>query len=255
MIQPPRRPQNGPLTTTLAGLTGLLLGAGIAAATATALWPGKPTPATLRPLETDPATAPARSGNIHFDAIGLRCAITTVIGTHGEHWAKGRLCRVQLSATSQDSVFGQIDNNLHQLTLDNGRKLVIDGEATQVKRQPLHTEVAAHGTAVYDLWFDLPRDRRPVTLHVRANDTEPPATIPLPEQHWSRRLRLASRFRSSLRLSRRTADPPSPSPSEPRATTQRRTPENTAARPAEQTPHPHRRHRVRYFCAFFSSAS
>lgn len=181
---PQSRPGHSRKQTALAALTGLLLGAGITTATATALWPHQPAP-TLRPLETAPETDAVRSGNLQFDATGLRCAITTVIGTHGEHWAKGRLCRIRLTVTSQDSVFGQIDNELHRLVLDDDSELALDREATQIKRQPLHTEVAAHGAITYDLWYDLPRSRHPTALRVRANDTEPPATIPLPRRDWT----------------------------------------------------------------------
>ncbi|KUL41710.1 hypothetical protein [Streptomyces regalis] len=184
-LEPPEvGPENSRKQTALAALAGLLLGAGIATATATALWPHQPAP-TLRPLEAAPGTDSVRSGNLQFDATGLRCGITTVIGTHGEHWAKGRLCRIRLTITSQDSVFGQIDNDLHRLVLDNGSELPLDREATQIKRQPLRTEVAAHGAITYDLWYDLPHSRHPTALRVRANDTEPPATIPLPRRDWT----------------------------------------------------------------------
>ncbi|WP_128429101.1 hypothetical protein [Streptomyces cyaneus] len=177
-------PDKRHLRTALAGLTGLLLGAAITAATASTLWPHTPT-TPLRPLEAAPETDPVRSGNLQFDTTGLRCGITTIVGTHGEHWAKGRLCRIRLTITSQDSVFGQIDNEIHRLALDDGTELTLDREATQIKRQPLRTEVAAHGTITYDLWYDLPRNRHPTALRVRANDTEPPATIPLPRRDWT----------------------------------------------------------------------
>ncbi|MER5751031.1 hypothetical protein [Streptomyces sp. NPDC002088] len=169
----------------LSGLIGLTAGIAATTGTAAALWPKPTPPADLRPLEINPDTPAVRSGNLTFDTIGLRCGIITVVGTHAEHWAKGRLCRVRITVTSQDSVFGEIDNNLHRLTLDNGRTLPLDREATQIKRQPLETEVAAHGQITYDLWFDLPKNTRPTNLRVRANEEEPPATIPLPERDWA----------------------------------------------------------------------
>ncbi|GAA3370154.1 hypothetical protein GCM10020367_15660 [Streptomyces sannanensis] len=172
-------------TVLLSGITGLAIGVAATTTAAVLLWPETSPPSQLRPLELNPDTSATQSGNLIFDTIGLRCGITTIIGTHGEHRAKGRLCRVRITITSKDSVFGQVDNNLQQLTLDNGKALSIDRIATQVKRQPITTEVAAHGQITYDLWFDTPRGSRPTGLRVRANDKEPPVTIPLPERDWT----------------------------------------------------------------------
>ncbi|WP_431959860.1 hypothetical protein [Actinacidiphila sp. bgisy160] len=179
-----RRPARRPALTALAGA---LAGATVAALTAAAIWP-HPSPSAagqpLRQLEI-PLDAPAvKAGNLEFRALALRCGIAVIVGTHAEHPAKGRLCRIRVLVTVDDSVSARLDNDLHRLVLADGSRHPMDWEAMQIKRQPLTIDIGAHDSAQYDLWFDIPRDAAVHHLAVTNDKGMPASDIPLPQRDW-----------------------------------------------------------------------
>ncbi|MQY16749.1 hypothetical protein SRB5_69520 [Streptomyces sp. RB5] len=164
-------------------LAGILTGATLTAGAAATLWPTPdhtPRITTLREDEHPLDGKEHRSGLILFRPLGIRCHIEVITGTHLDYYPKGQLCRIRVAATMTGSTFATIDNRLHRLVLDNGTKTEIDWQVTQIKRQPAETEVAALGTTVYDLWFDIPRNAQPVRLELKAEPIQPEAAIPLP---------------------------------------------------------------------------
>jgi hypothetical protein len=175
-----RRPVVAALTGTLAGIT-------VAALTAAAIWPSPSPPAAgqaLRQLEIPLDAPPVRTGNLEFRALALRCGIAVIVGTHAEHPAKGRLCRIRVTVTVDDSVSARLDNDLQRLALTDGSRHSMDWEAMQIKRQPLTVDIGAHDSAEYDLWFDIPRDAVVDRLVVTNDKGMPTADIPLPRRDW-----------------------------------------------------------------------
>lgn len=171
----------------LTALAAALAGATVAALAAAAIWPTPSPPRTGQPLRQleIPLDAPAvRAGNLEFRALALRCGIAVIIGTHAEHPAKGRLCRIRVTVTVDDSVSARLDNDLHWLVLTDGSRHTMDWEAMQIKRQPLTIDIGAHDSATYDLWFDIPRDTAVDHLAVTNDKGMPTADIPLPQRDW-----------------------------------------------------------------------
>lgn len=177
---PARRPVATALAAALAGAT-------VATLTAAAIWPD-PSPAeTRRPLRQleIPLHAPAvKTGNLEFRALALRCGIPVIVGTHAEHSAKGRLCRIRVAVTVDDSVSARLDNDLHRLVLADGSRHSMDWEAMQIKRQPLTIDIGAHDSAEYDLWFDIPQG--PAVDHLAVTDGKgaTASDIALPRRDW-----------------------------------------------------------------------
>ncbi|MDX3237736.1 hypothetical protein PV392_19050 [Streptomyces sp. ME03-5709C] len=168
-------------------LAAALAGAAAAALTAAAIWPDPSPPDTGRPLRQleIPLDAPAvKAGNLEFRALALRCGIPVIVGTHAEHPAKGRLCRIRVDVTVDDSVSARLDNDLHRLVLADGSRHAMDWEAMQIKRQPLTIDIGAHDSAQYDLWFDIPPDGAVDHLAVTDDTGTSSADIPLPRRDW-----------------------------------------------------------------------
>ncbi|MFJ4984772.1 hypothetical protein ACIP9H_13340 [Streptomyces sp. NPDC088732] len=167
--------------------TAALAGALTTALVATALWPATPRTTPQRPLRQleialdAPAVHP---GNLEFRAIALRCGIAVIVGTHAEHPAKGRLCRIRIDVTVDDSVSARLDNDIQRLVLADGTRHSVDWEAMQIKRQPLTLDIGAHDSAQYDLWFDIPKDAAVDRLAVTNDKGMPTKDIPLPHLDW-----------------------------------------------------------------------
>ncbi|MEU6345456.1 hypothetical protein ABZ883_31395 [Streptomyces sp. NPDC046977] len=167
--------------------TATLAGALTTALVAAALWPATPRATPQRPLRQleialdAPAVHP---GNLEFRALALRCGIAVIVGTHAEHPAKGRLCRIRIDVTVDDSVSVRLDNDNQRLVLADGTRHSVDWEAMQIKRQPLTLDIGAHDSAQYDLWFDIPKDAAVDRLAVTNDKGMPIKDIPLPHLDW-----------------------------------------------------------------------
>ncbi|MFD3453611.1 hypothetical protein ACFWVC_15695 [Streptomyces sp. NPDC058691] len=167
--------------------TAALAGSLATALAAAALWPDTPRATPQHPLRQleialdGPAVHP---GNLEFRAIALRCGIAVIVGTHAEHSAKGRLCRIRVDVTVDDSVSAHLDNDDQRLVLADGTRHSTDWEAMQIKRQPLTLDIGAHDSAQYDLWFDIPKGAAVDRLAVTNDKGMPTADIPLPRLDW-----------------------------------------------------------------------
>ncbi|MYS80142.1 hypothetical protein [Embleya scabrispora] len=168
---------------------GLLIGAGLAAGAAALYWPekDKPLKMTMREWEI-PVKAPAvLSGPATFTAQGLTCGIEWITGTHAEHFAKGRLCRVKVSIANNSLATVQIANLEQRLVLSDGSRLGMDLESMEIKRQLRDFTLGASDTLVEDLWFDLPKDIVPTAILLRANADTPQGRAELPRRDWSKK--------------------------------------------------------------------
>ncbi|MFF3562968.1 hypothetical protein ACFYXS_23285 [Streptomyces sp. NPDC002574] len=167
--------------------TAALTGALATALGAAALWPDTTPPAPqhpLRQLEIALDAPAVHPGNLDFRATALRCGIAVIVGTHAEHPAKGRLCRIRIDVTVDDAVSAHLDNDDQRLVLADGTRHSMDWEAMQIKRQPLTLDIGAHDSAQYDLWFDIPKNAAVDHLAVTDDKGMPAADIPLPRLDW-----------------------------------------------------------------------
>ncbi|MFJ8739120.1 hypothetical protein ACIRL2_07075 [Embleya sp. NPDC127516] len=168
---------------------GLMLGAAAAAGVAALYWPeqDKPLKMTMREGEI-PVKAPAvLSGPATLTAQGLTCGIEWITGTHAEHFAQGRLCRVKVSIANNSLATVQIANLEQRLVLPDGTQLAMDLESMEIKRQLREFTLGASDTLVEDLWFDLPKNVTPTAILLRANPETPQGRAELPQKDWSRK--------------------------------------------------------------------
>ncbi|WP_424643024.1 hypothetical protein [Embleya sp. AB8] len=168
---------------------GLLIGAGLAAGVAALYWPeeDKPLKMTMREWEIPVKDPAVLSGQTTFTVQGLTCGIEWITGTHAEHFAKGRLCRVKVSIANNSLATVQIANLEQRLVLPDGTQLGMDLESMEIKRQLRDFTLGASDTLVEDLWFDIPPGSSPAAILLRANPDAPQGRAELPQKDWSKR--------------------------------------------------------------------
>ncbi|MFF7242431.1 hypothetical protein ACFZBU_00860 [Embleya sp. NPDC008237] len=168
---------------------GLLIGAGLAAGAAALYWPEKDRPLKMTMREWEiPVKAPAvLSGPATFTVQGLTCGIEWITGTHAEHFAQGRLCRVKVSIANTSLATVHIANLEQRLVLPDDSRLGMDLESMEIKRQLREFTLGASDTLVEDLWFDLPKGVSPTAVLLRANADTPQGRAELPQHDWSRK--------------------------------------------------------------------
>jgi len=171
----------------MGAMVGFLLGAGIAAGIAALYWPepGARVKSTMREAEISVEESAIRSDRTTMAAQGLRCGMEWITGTHAEHWAKGRLCRVKVSITNNSLVTVPIANMEQRLVLADGSLLGMDLESMEIKRQLRDFTLGASNTVTQDLWFDIPAGASPVAILLRANANSPQGRVELPQRDWT----------------------------------------------------------------------
>ncbi|WP_406282502.1 hypothetical protein [Embleya sp. NBC_00896] len=168
---------------------GLAIGAATAAGAAALYWPEKDKPLrmTMREWEIPIKAPPVLSDRTTFTAQGLTCGLEWITGTHAEHFAKGRLCRVKVSIANNALTTVQIANLEQRIVLPDGTQLGMDLESMEIKRQLRDFTLGASDTLVEDLWFDLPTGVSPTAILFRANAEAPQGRAELPQKDWSNR--------------------------------------------------------------------
>lgn len=171
----------------IGALAGFLLGASIAATIAALYWPepGARVKSTMREAEVSVEATAIRSDGTTIAALGLRCGMEWITGTHAEHWAKGRLCRVKVSITNNSLVTVPVANMEQRLLLADGSQLGMDLESMEIKRQLRDFTLGASNTVTQDLWFDVPLGATPAAILLRANADSPQGRIELPRRDWT----------------------------------------------------------------------
>lgn len=174
--------------TAVAAVLGLLAGAAAAGGTAAALWPddAKSPPPYTYPDDAVVDSAPLHSGFLEVRVTAFRCGMTFITGTHAEHVASGQICRIGVRLDNQQAVTANIDSRLQVLVLDDGTEVPIDDVSMMVKRQQQVQQMGARNIVVLSYWFDIPADRHPAAIRVRATVELPPAEVPLPRRTWDR---------------------------------------------------------------------
>ncbi|WP_086851475.1 DUF4352 domain-containing protein [Amycolatopsis kentuckyensis] len=140
--------------------------------------PSTPAPATyelpprqVRPDETALKLPPARNGDTEFTLIGLAAGLPSITGSHTEFPAKGQFVRLRLVVTNTGTSSVLFDTGRQLLVDDQGTPHPPEEQATIIKRQPRQFDLG-HGVRVeFDLYWDIPKDRKPVTLRAFGGPT------------------------------------------------------------------------------------
>lgn len=143
----------------------------VCAAGCQAAQPSTPAPATyelparqVRPDETALKVPPAKNGDTEFTPIGLAAGLPSITGSHTEWPAKGQYVRLRLVVTNTGTSSVLFDTKRQLLVDDQGAPHPPDDQAMLIKRQPAQFDLG-HGVRVeFDLYWDIPKGRKPVTL-------------------------------------------------------------------------------------------
>jgi Domain of unknown function (DUF4352) len=127
-------------------------------------------PRPVRPGETALALAPRQAGDTQFTLIGLS-SLDSILGSHAEMNPKGRYIRVRLVIVNTGRSGTAFDTKRQQLVTADGVAHDVDPQAMLIKRQPGDFDLGANVRVEFDLYYDVPRDARPVALRVHGGPT------------------------------------------------------------------------------------
>jgi hypothetical protein len=151
----------------------LLLSAGCDAAA-----PSTPAPATyelpprpVRPDETALEVPPAKNGDTEFTLIGLAAGLPSITGSHTEFAAKGQYVRLRLVVTNTGTSSVLFDTMRQLLVDDKGATHPPDEQAMLIKRQPGQFDLGHSVRVEFDLYWDIPKGTKPVTLRAFGGPT------------------------------------------------------------------------------------
>lgn len=125
----------------------------------------------VRPDETALHLPPALNGETEFSLIGLAAGLPSLAGSHAEFDAKGQFVRLRLVVTGKGVSGILFDTRRQQLITDSGAVIAVDNQAMTIKRQPDKFELGRGVRVEFDLYFDLPREAKPVVLRAFGGPT------------------------------------------------------------------------------------
>lgn len=121
-------------------------------------------PRPVRPDETALEVPPAKNGDTEFTLLGLAAGLPSITGSHTEFPAKGQFVRVRLVVVNTGTSSVLFDTKRQLLVDDQGVAHPPEGQAMIIKRQPAQFDLG-HGVRVeFDLYWDIPKDRKPVAV-------------------------------------------------------------------------------------------
>lgn len=125
----------------------------------------------VRPDETALHLPPALNGETEFSLIGLAAGLPSLTGSHAEFEAKGQFVRLRLVVTGKGLSGILFDTRRQQLVTDAGAVIAVDNQAMTIKRQPDKFELGRGVRVEFDLYFDLPKEAKPVVLRAFGGPT------------------------------------------------------------------------------------
>jgi hypothetical protein len=146
----------------------------------------KPTyPALSRPVRFGevPLNQPTvQDGTLRFTVIGYTGDIVELFGSHAEWFPRGRLVAVRLVLENVARTQQNFQAWRQQLVAADGRTFTADQDAINIKRQPWEQLVGSEVRIEFDLYFDIPKDARPVAVRFHADPPGKGASVQLPAQ-------------------------------------------------------------------------
>ncbi|MFI7123727.1 hypothetical protein [Amycolatopsis sp. NPDC049868] len=125
----------------------------------------------VRPDETALHLPTALNGETEFSLIGLAAGLPSLTGSHTEFEAKGQFVRLRLVVTGKGVSGILFDTRRQQLVTDSGAVIAVDNQAMTIKRQPDKFELGRGVRVEFDLYFDLPKEAKPVVLRAFGGPT------------------------------------------------------------------------------------
>ncbi|KFU78342.1 hypothetical protein SAMN04489729_8248 [Amycolatopsis lurida] len=125
----------------------------------------------VRPDETALHLPPALNGETEFSLIGLAAGLPSLTGSHAEFEAKGQFVRLRLVVTGKGLSGILFDTRRQQLVTDSGAVIAVDNQAMTIKRQPDKFELGRGVRVEFDLYFDLPKEAKPLVLRAFGGPT------------------------------------------------------------------------------------
>jgi hypothetical protein len=133
--------------------------------------PSRPAPTTyelpprqVRPDEMALKVPPAKNGDTEFTLLGLAAGLPSITGSHTEFPAKGQFVRLRLVVTNTGTSSVLFDAKRQLLVDDRGVAHPPEDQAMIIKRQPAQFDLG-HGVRVeFDLYWDIPKDRKPTAV-------------------------------------------------------------------------------------------
>ncbi|MFJ4104377.1 hypothetical protein [Amycolatopsis japonica] len=125
----------------------------------------------VRPDETALHLPPALNGETEFSLIGMATGLPSLTGSHAEFEAKGQFVRLRLVVTGKGLSGILFDTRRQQLVTDTGAVIAVDNQAMTIKRQPDKFELGRGVRVEFDLYFDLPKEAKPVLLRAFGGPT------------------------------------------------------------------------------------
>ncbi len=125
----------------------------------------------VRPDETALHLPPALNGETEFSLIGLAAGLPSLTGSHTEFEAKGQFVRLRLVVTGKGVSGILFDTRRQQLVTDSGAVIAVDNQAMTIKRQPDKFELGRGVRVEFDLYFDLPKEAKPLVLRAYGGPT------------------------------------------------------------------------------------
>jgi hypothetical protein len=128
-------------------------------------------PREVRPDETALKLPPAKNGDTEFTLIGLAAGLPSITGSHTEFPAKGQYVRLRLVITNTGTSSVLFDTKRQLLVDDQGAAHPPEEQAMLIKRQPAQFDLGHSVRVEFDLYWDIPKDRKPVTLRAFGGPT------------------------------------------------------------------------------------
>ncbi|MFC3456493.1 hypothetical protein [Amycolatopsis speibonae] len=125
----------------------------------------------VRPDETALHLPTALNGETEFSLIGLAAGLPSLTGSHTEFDAKGQFVRIRLVVTGKGVSGILFDTRRQQLLTDSGAVIAVDNQAMTIKRQPDKFELGRGVRVEFDLYFDLPKEAKPLVLRAFGGPT------------------------------------------------------------------------------------
>lgn len=126
---------------------------------------------TVRPDEKPLKIPTTADGDTAFTLLGLTTEMPTLIGSHAEFNAKGQFVRIRMSVINNGRSSVSFNARRHRLVDDHDVEHEVDSQAMTIKRQPETLDLGANVRLEYDVYYDLPKDAKPLALRVYGGPT------------------------------------------------------------------------------------
>ena len=160
------------------GVVAVLLAAGCTSVPAVSEPPPSSSSATypvpnvpVRPDEKVLRVPTAGDGETQFTLLGLTAELTSLVGSHAEMPAKGQYVRIRMSVVNNGRSSVTFNARKHVLVDDKKNEHAVDLQAMLIKRQPENIDLGANVRLEYDVYYDIPKDAKPLALKVFGGPT------------------------------------------------------------------------------------